>query len=183
MLGLAVLAVLVAGCSTASAAFSPTGPCLVDGRQPGAYPALEALVPRQYDGRPPAKLDSGRNCTPANLGTLVDHGVTQLRFAGATWQDSDTQAITLAVFQAPGLDPAWIGEWYEASARQGKLTQGFAPSRPIIDGRQGYRLDLMNNEIPQTVIAWPSASGGVTQVVLAAGESEDRIQAAIRAFP
>ena len=178
-----VLAAGVAGCSTAAASFSPTGPCTVDGREPGAYPTLEALVPKHFDGRSPTTLDSGRNCTAENLGTLTGHNVTELRFAGATWQDTDSNGITLAVFQAPGLDPSWIGEWYEASARAGQQTTGFTPTRPTIDGRQAYRLDLLNDETPQTVIVWPSADGSVTQVVLAAGESEARIQLAIHEFP
>ena len=37
-------------------------------RSPGAYPDLEALVPKLYHGAPPETLDSGRNCTPASLG-------------------------------------------------------------------------------------------------------------------
>src|SRR5829696_7976741 len=43
--------------------FDPTGDCTTDGRAPGAYPELEALVPTRYQGVPPGTLDSGRNCT------------------------------------------------------------------------------------------------------------------------
>ena len=42
---------LVAGCS--GAGFDPSGPCTTDGRAAGAYPALEALVPATFRGRPP----------------------------------------------------------------------------------------------------------------------------------
>jgi hypothetical protein len=131
LLVLILLLGLVAGaCSSAPAAtFSAAGPCLADGRAPGAYPNLEALIPKALDGRAPDHLDSGRNCSAANLGTLASHGVTQVMFAGGAWTDSATQGVTLAVFTAPGLQAAWLGEWYEASARAAKDTQNFVPTR------------------------------------------------------
>ena len=151
-------------------------------RVPGAYPALESLVPETLGGRPPTRLDSGRNCTPINLGTLADHGFRDVRFAGGLWATGSTSGVTLAVFEADGLTAAHIGEWYEASARLSSKTAGLRPSRPVIDGRQAYRLDLLASDTPQTVVAWSSADRRVVQVVIAAAVPESEIQAAIAAF-
>ena len=76
-------AVLVACAGGAAASFDPTGPCKADGSAPGAYPALEALIPTTYRRRArPRPLDSGRNCTPENLGSLAAPGITEVDFAG-----------------------------------------------------------------------------------------------------
>jgi hypothetical protein len=180
----AAFILIVAGCSpAASAYFDPNGPCTSDGKAAGAYPSLEARIPGAIAGTARASLDSGRNCTAQNLGTLAGHGVSELRFAGGVWQDGAQEAITLAVFQAPGLQAEWIAEWYEASARAARRTGSIQPSKPIVDGRQAFRMDLVNGESVQAVIAWPSADGDVVQVVLAADEPESRVQAALDAFP
>ena len=42
---------------------------------PGAYPDLEAMVPARYMDAAPETLDSGRNCSDANLGSLPDAGI------------------------------------------------------------------------------------------------------------
>ena len=71
-----VLALVLAACGTATpvASFDPASACTTDGRMPGAYPELEALLPAAYEGKAPATVDSGRNCTPAALGTLRRRG-------------------------------------------------------------------------------------------------------------
>ena len=114
---------------------------------------------------------------------LAKHGIREVRFAGGRWDRSRTSGLTLAVFAGEGLTAERLGEWYEASARATNKTAGLRPSRPTIDGRQGYRLDLLASEVPQTVICWPSADGTLVQVVLAAGVPEADISAGIAAFP
>ena len=148
----------------------------------GAYPALEARIPKTFEGRAPDQLNSGRNCTDANLGTLTGHGIHEVRFAGGLWNLGSSSGITLAVFQGDGLTPAMLGEWYEATARDARETSAINPTRPIVAGRQAYRLDTVNNDSNQTVIVWPSASGDVVQVVLAADAPEATIQAALAAL-
>ena len=181
-----LLLATVTGCgATASPSprFNPTGPCTTDGKAAGAYPLLEVRIPKMLGGKAPQTLDSGRNCSAANLATLANHGIKEVRFAGGVWPDSNQSGFTLAVFSAPGLTAEWIGEWYEVGARAARSTQAINPSRPTVAGRQAYRLDLVNGESSQTVIAWPSSSGDVVQVIIAADESESRIQAALAAFP
>jgi hypothetical protein len=177
-------------CSGAPAAsFDPGGACVVDGRIAGAYPNLEALIPKTLGGRGPTKLDSGRNCTPANLGTLASHGITEVRFAGGLWSDAAQSGITLAIFQAPGLTADWMGEWYEASARAGRTTGNIKTTEVTVAGQPANRMDLVNGDSSQTVITWAAeasaaaGSGAVVHVVLAADEPESRIQEALAAFP
>ncbi len=184
-LGVALLvagAGLLAACSSAASSFDPAAACTSDARLAGAYPRLEALIPARVFGVPPTRLDSGRNCTPTNLGTLADHGLREVRFAGGLWERSPSSGVTLAVFEGDGLTAEMMGEWYEATARLSSKTAGLRPSRPMVDGRQAYRLDLLASEVPQTVICWPSQDGSSVRVVIGAGVPESDIQAAIAAF-
>ena len=176
--------VIVAGCSGRSAgSFDPTGACTTDGRVPGAYPELEARVPALLEGRAPEKLDSGRNCSPANLATLANHGVAEVRFAGATWSDGGAAGRTLAVFSAPGLQAEWIAEWYAATADRGRNTSNIETTSVTVDGRPGKRIQLVNDDRHQVVVVWPSDDGSVTQVVIASDVNTARIDAAVAAFP
>jgi hypothetical protein len=180
---LCLLAGTLAACSGAAApSFNPTGPCTADGKAAGAYPELEALVPRTFGGAAPATLDSGRNCTAKSLGTLANHGLHEVRFAGGVWPGGSNSGITIAVFRAAGLQSEWIAEWYEATARAGRTTGNIQLTKPTIGGRPGQRLDLVNGESKQTVISWPSASADTVNVVLAADEPEDQVQAAVSAL-
>lgn len=148
-----LLVAVVVGC--AGATFDPSGPCTTDGRSAGAYPALEAIVQTTFRGRAPDRLDSGRNCTPDALATLGGHGVTELRFAGATWDLGSNSGVTLAVFEAPNLDAAWVAEFYETGARAGKNTESVeATTIAIPDGRKGSRIDVLNGESYQSVVVW-----------------------------
>jgi hypothetical protein len=178
-------ALVVAACSSGQPApsFDPSGACTVDGRLPGAYPDLEARVPVALDGRAPAKLDSGRNCTPANLATLANHGLGEVRFAGASWSDGGARGRTLAVFSAPGLEPEWIAEWYLATAERGRRTEDIETFPVTVDGRPGTRIQLVNDDRHQVVVVWPSGDGAVTQVVIASDVPNAMIDAAIAAFP
>ena len=181
----ALLAVLVAvaACGSAAPSFDPAGACPPDGRAPGAYPDLEARLPAAFDGRPPERRDSGRNCTDANLATLRGRGVSEVRFAGATWSDGAPRGLTLAVFSAPGLQPRWIAEWYDATARAGRRTTDIQTTELYVQGRPGFRVEVVNGDAHQVVIIWPSPDGSLTQVVLASDVPNARIDEAIAAFP
>jgi hypothetical protein len=143
----------LAGC--AGSGFDPSGPCASDGRTAGAYPDLEAIVRTTFRGRSPDQLDSGRNCSPQALATLGAHGVTALRFAGATWDLGSSSGLTLAVLEAPDLDAAWVAEFYEAGARAAKNTESVEVRTVAIpDGRPGSRIDALNGESYQSVVVW-----------------------------
>ena len=149
------LAFLLAGCG---ASFDPTGACTVDGKQPGAYPDMEALVPRAYQGAAPKEVDSGRTCSADGLGSLAGHGVKELRFAGATWETGTQSGLTLATFSSvggPALDPAWLSEFYETTARTAKNIQSIDTTEMTVANVAARRLDVLNDESYQTVIVWP----------------------------
>jgi hypothetical protein len=168
------LVACLAGC--ASGSFDPSSPCTTDGRQAGAYPALEAIATGTFRGRAPDRLDSGRNCTPQALATLVAHGVTELRFAGATWELGADSGLTLAAFEAPTLEAAWVAEFFEAGARTARNTDLVEVRTVAIpDGRPGKRIDALNGESFQSVVVW--SDGEVVRVALVASfirETETR---------
>jgi hypothetical protein len=162
-----VLAGLLATC--AGPTFDPSGPCTVDGKAAGAYPDLEALVPRTYNGSGPAELDSGRTCSTDGLGSLASHGVKELRFAGATWETGTQSGLTLATFTSVGgpvLDPAWLSEFYETTAQGGKNIQSIDTSTLALPtGEAADRLDVLNDESYQTVVVWQQGDRVVAVLV------------------
>ncbi|HET9344280.1 MAG TPA: hypothetical protein VFO05_01155 [Candidatus Limnocylindrales bacterium] len=155
-------AVAVAGC--AGATFDPSGPCTADGRAAGAYPSLESLLPRDLGGKAPASVDSGRNCTERALGSLVAHGVRELRFAGSTWETGTSSGVTIAVLEAPDLRADWVHEFYRLGAESARKTESVDSSAVDVVGTPGFRVDTLNGESYQTVIDWQE--GDVVRVVL-----------------
>lgn len=177
------VALVVAACSaSAPPSFDPTGLCTADGRAAGAYPDLEALVPTVYQDVPPATLDSGRNCSTGNLGSLASRGVTEVRFAGGTWTFGAERAAVLAVFRARDLDADSLATFYDEGARANGRTQIVGRSAPTIAGRQGRRLDTKTGARVQTVVVWPRADGAAVNVVITNDLPDARIEDAIDAF-
>ncbi len=164
-----VLALTVAACGLGGGTFSPTGPCLAEGRAPGTFPDLEALVPRSLEGRAPTSLDSGRKCSDSALGSLTSHGVTDLRFAGAVWSGGSDAGISIAVLGLPSgtLPVAWAEEFYGFGAVTGKKTGNIETSRPTFD-RVGetFRIDALNDLSFQSVVVWQD--GPLVRVVIVA---------------
>ena len=152
---LVVVAILGTACSGGGASFDPASACTTDGRFPGAYPDVEALVPRVLDGKAADTLDSGRSCTAAALATLATHGVTELRFAGGLWQRGSRTGTTLVVFESPApLESAWLAEFYEAGARAARKTEAINTTAVAIDSAKGQRLDTLNDDSYQSVVVW-----------------------------
>jgi hypothetical protein len=164
---LVLIAGLVGACG---ASFDPTGPCTSDGKVKGAYPALEAVVPTLYEGRPPTQLDSGRTCSRDGLGTLHDHGVKELRFAGGTWTMGSDSGLTLATFVSQDgapLTAQWLADFYEATARAGKNVASVDSGEFTVSASiTGRRLDVLNGESFQTVVVWEQ--GGQVHAALVA---------------
>ena len=179
-----LLVALAAGACSGSAAvsFDPTGACTADGSAPGAYPDLEALVPSQYMGQAPEKLDSGRNCTAANLGSLASFGIGEVRFAGGTWTFGAERAAVLAVFTAPGLTADRLADLYLESARAASRTSITNASEPTVAGRSGRRLDTQTGSRVQTVLVWPSATADQVDVVITNDLPDARIDDAVAAY-
>lgn len=183
---LALVALVAVGCAGSSipvVSFDPSTPCTTDGRQPGAYPDLEALLPTDYQGQAPGHVDSGRNCTANALGTLADHGISGVRFAGATWDLEGTAALTVAVFTADGLTPAEMIEFYESGAASNGKVDKLATSDATVAGRPGARLDvLLSDGTAQTIVAWPAAEPGRVFVLLASDLGDTNVLKALDTF-
>ena len=178
--------IVVAGC--AADRFDASAPCTGDDRLPGAYPSLEALVPKSLDGVPPSRVDSGRSCSPGALGTLAGHGVTEMQFAGSTWDRGSNSGTTIALFDAPKLTAEWIHEFYAKSAEAARNTESVETSKVEVAGQPAFRVDALNGESYQTVIDWQD--GDRVRVVLVASfirlvaskdEHEQAVQAALEA--
>jgi len=165
------------------ASFDPASSCTTNGRMPGAYPDLEALLPATYDGKPPAGVDSGRTCTTDALGTLATHGITGVRFAGATWSLGASSGLTVAVFDGTGLDPATMLEFYEVPARSASHTDTLQGSDTTVGGRPAKRLDVLNNDgTGQTIVTWPTSTPGRVRVLLASDLGDAKVAAALEMF-
>jgi hypothetical protein len=179
-----LLAIFVAACAGtgAAASFDPTGPCSGDGKAPGAYPELEARIPTSYEDRGPSALDSGRHCTPENLGSLAVAGFDEVRFAGGTWDLGGYRATALVVFEAPGLTADAIARFYTDSAASANRTEITGLSEPTIENRPGHRLDTTTGDRTQTVVVWPAATTDLVNVVITNDLPDPKIQVAIDAF-
>ena len=172
----AVLALTVAlcmlGCQlSAGASFQPDGACTTDGRAPGTYPDLEQKLPGGLGEEGATSVDSGRSCSDQRLSTLKAHGVTDLRYAGATWTPEGGSSTVIAVFTTatggPPLEPAWMEEFYETGARASTKTENIEISHPTYD-QAGvvYQLNTLNDLSFQSVVVWP-AEGFVHVVIVA----------------
>ncbi len=140
------------------------------------------LIPKVFMGVAPGTLDSGRNCTVTNLGALASLGIDEVRFAGGTWSFGAERAAVLAVFRTHGLTAESLAAFYAKSARAAARTQVLATSAPMIDGRQGRRLDTKTGERLQTVVVWPAVERDLVNVVITNDLPDARIQDAIDAF-
>ena len=177
------IAMSLAACTgEAASSFEPNGPCATDGSASGAYPELEARIPSTLLGAPPVRLDSGRHCSAAALGSLAVLGFTEIRFAGATWTFGAERAAALAVFSAPGLTADAMADFYLAGAAAASRTEVLAASRPTLAGRPGRRLDTRTGTRLQTVAIWPAAAQDVVNVVITNDLPEARIADAVDAF-
>jgi hypothetical protein len=165
-------ALCVLGCQPgASASFQPEGACTMDGRGPGIYPDLEQKLPGGLGEQGATRVDSGRSCTDERLSTLKTHGVTDLRYAGATWTPEGGSSTVIAVFTtpvgSPPLQSAWVEEFYDTGARLSTKTENIEISHPTYDeAGVVYQLNTLNDLSFQSVVVWPGE--GFVHVVIVA---------------
>ena len=169
-----VAVALLAACGSSTASFDPSGPCSADGRAAGAYPDLEGLLPADLAGTPPTTVDSGRSCTAGALSTYASHGINELRYAGATWDEGGGDATVIAVVSTPSGQPqlqqAWVEEFYLAGARASTKTENIEVSRPTLDDIEVYRIQTLNDLSLQTLLVW--SVGASVRVVIVATQVE-----------
>ncbi len=179
-----VLLLVAAACGTATpnSSFDPASACTTDGRMPGAYPELEALLPRAYEGATPATVDSGRSCTKTALANLADDGIEGVRFAGATWPLGGTTALTVAVFEGDGLDPGELLDFYARGAQIASHTDALTTSDTTVAGKPARRLDVLSNDgTGQTIVTWPGDAPGRVMVLLASDLGDAKVLDALAA--
>ena len=163
-----VLGLVLVGCSGGGPppSFDPSGPCSGDGQRPGAYPQLERMIPAAFEGIAPVRIDSGRNCTERNLGTLASHGIREVRFAGGLWETGERSGFTMAVLTAPNLTAERMADFYEAGARAGRKTEDVKRSIFDLDGRNAWMISTLNDESYQTIVVWDVPQRGAVFAVL-----------------
>jgi len=183
LIGVLAGAVVACGASIPKTSFDPASACTTDGRFPGAYPELEALLPPTFDGKTPTSVDSGRNCTPGGLGQLAKAGITGVRFAGSTWALGGTSALTVAVFEGDGLDATNLLDFYEVGARTARRTEKLNVGDTTVAGQAARRLDVLGSDgTGQTIVTWPADVPGRVNVLLAADLGDAKVAEALEAF-
>jgi hypothetical protein len=154
-----------------------------DEERGGLDPALEARVPRAFDGRPPDRLDSSITCSARGLGSLAAHGVSSIRSAGALWELGPQTGMTLAVFRLAGADRVdLIADFYATGASSASKVANLVTTHPSIGGRAATRFDYSDANFPQAIVVWPGPEPDLVYVVLAAGVPDRIVQDGIRAF-
>jgi hypothetical protein len=131
-----------------------------------------------YVARPPDRLDSGRNCTDEALGTLAEHDVEEVRYAGATWDLGSSSGVTMAVFEADGLQAEWVAEFYEAGVRAAGRVDEVTVAPMALGDVQARRIDVLNGESFQTVVVAPGDADRVRIVLVASSIREIQTRAA-----
>lgn len=188
LLAVAALALaLLAACSApaAVASFDPSQPCGGADAQhmPGAYPELEQTIPTSLGGEPATQRESGRYCSAATLGPLVEAGIAEARFGAATWDRGGGKAISLVTFEAPGLTADGLYQSYLAGAVGNTKIHDLETSTPTLGGSPGHRLAFLNGDSSfQRILVWPGDRTGQVKVILAADLVDSDIQAAVDAF-
>jgi hypothetical protein len=147
----------------------------MDGRGPGVYPELEQMLPPDLGEVGATTVDSGRSCSDARLSTLKAHGVTDLRYAGATWTPEGGSTTVIAVFTTPSggppLESAWLAEFYEQGARASTKTENIEIGQPTYDqAGEVYQLNTLNDLSFQSVVVWPGE--GFVHVVIVGTQLE-----------
>ncbi|MGI8703304.1 MAG: hypothetical protein ACR2JZ_02185 [Candidatus Limnocylindrales bacterium] len=151
-------------------------------RAPGFYADLEALVPTKLGGSAPTGLESGRYCSRRTLGSLLDAGVPELRFAGASQSAGFRRGVSVAVFRAPGLTLDALADSFATGADSARRVSEVHAEKLSVAGRPAIRIDAVERGQPQTVVLWPAAPRDTFNAVIAVGSDEAAIAAGIDAF-
>ena len=183
---LALVALVAGGCSAVGTGGTPdpSAPCAGadDQRAAGFDPELEALVPRSIDGVAPSQLDSGRYCSAKALGTLVDAGFTQVRFAGATWPGDAGSGVAIVVYRAPGLTLDAMADTFAKGADDARSVNQVHAQAVQVAGRPAVRIDAAMRDDQQTVYLWPASETDTVNVVIGSKVDQARLDAALAAM-
>ena len=183
---LALAGLSAGGCAGLGATPTPdaSAPCAGadEQRAAGFDPELEALIPPTIEGVAPSLLDSGRYCSAKALGTLVEAGFDEVRFAGATWPGDDASGLAVVVYRAPGLTLDAMADTFAKGADDARSVNLVHARAIEVAGRPAVRIDAAMRDDPQTVYLWPAAEPDTINVVIGSKVEQARLDAALEAM-
>lgn len=172
----AALAFALTACGATTATPAVAASC-TDTRGAGLDAELEALLPREIDGRAPESMESGRLCSSESLGTLIPAGIREVRFAGATWPDGH-RGISLVLYRAPNLDLDRMADAFANGAGAARRISNVTARETTFAGSRAIRLDALTQDRALNVMLWSPRPPDLVAAVLASGVPEERIAAA-----
>jgi hypothetical protein len=173
----------LAACAAPATTLDPGAPCggREELRSAGLEPDLEALLPTDLGGRAPDARSSGRYCSRAQLGSLRETGLRELRFAGATWADA-RGGRSLTIYQAPGLTLDGLADAFAGGAGSARRVTNVRAAESSIGGRRAIRIDAQADERRQVVWLWEDPRPETVRVILASDVTEEALEEAVTAF-
>jgi hypothetical protein len=180
---LLLVCLALAACAAPAASLDPGAPCggREELRSAGLERDLEILLPDELGGRPPDARSSGRYCSRAQLGSLVEAGLRELRFAGATWADTDG-GRSLTVYQAPGLTLDRLADSFAGGAGSARRVTNVRAAESSVGGRRQIRIDALAGERQQAVLLWEDPRPETVRAILASGVTDSALEEAVAAF-
>ena len=169
---------LTAACAGGVA--TPAAAC-ADTRSPGADAELEALLPRELDGRAPETVDSGRFCSAEALGSLIPAGIAEVRFAGATWPEDD-RGVSLVLYRAPNLDLDRMADAFATGAGVARRITNVTAHETTFAGGRAIRVNAVATDRALNVLLWSPRPPDLVAAALASGVGEQRLLAAAQAL-
>ena len=148
-----------------------------DAQGAGLDSELEALLPDELDGVAPESVESGRFCSAEALGSLIPAGVSELRFAGATWPD-DARGVSLVLYRAPNLDLDRMADAFANGAGVARRISNVTAVETTFAGRRAIRVNAVARDRSLNVLLWSPRPPDLVAGVLASGLPEERIVAA-----
>jgi hypothetical protein len=177
----ALLAALLLVAACGGIAPSTARAACPDEQGAGLDAELEALLPDELNGVPPASVESGRFCSADALGSLIPAGIPELRFAGATWPD-DARGVSLVLYRAPNLDLDRMADAFAEGAGVARRISNVTAIETTFAGSRAIRVNAVATDRALNVLLWSPRPPDLIGGVLASGLPEERIIAAATAL-
>ncbi len=177
----ALLAALLLTGACSGAAPSVGAPACADEQAAGLDAELEALLPDDLGGVRPATVESGRFCSAEALGSLIPAGISELRFAGATWPE-DARGVSLVLYRAPNLDLDRMADAFANGAGVARRISNVTAIETTFAGGRAIRVNAVATDRALNTLLWSPRPPDLVAGVLASGLPEERIIAAATAL-